>query len=236
MKYMGGKGKLAKHILPLILKERNQEQYYVELFGGGLNLIDNVKGNRIANDANFYLIEMWKELIYGEWKPKYISKEIYNHIKNNRDLYPPFLVGYAGFNLSYSGKYFGGFAGVVETKIGTVRDYQTEAIKNITKQLENLKGIELRNQQYFDVDIPPNSIVYCDPPYENTEGYSNKINHNDFWQYCRYLKYKGHAVFVSEYKAPPDFKTIWEMDFKSSLAANGKHSGTKTRTEKLFTL
>ena len=63
MKYMGSKARIKKEILPLILKNRTENQFFVDLMGGGMNLIDSVDGNRIANDLNFYLIEMWKELL-----------------------------------------------------------------------------------------------------------------------------------------------------------------------------
>ena len=35
MKYQGSKNKIAKHILPIILKNRTPDQYYVEPFMGG---------------------------------------------------------------------------------------------------------------------------------------------------------------------------------------------------------
>ena len=40
MKYLGSKNKIAKHLLPIILKDRKPEQYYVEPFMGGGNMID----------------------------------------------------------------------------------------------------------------------------------------------------------------------------------------------------
>jgi len=52
MKYMGSKSRIANDILPIILKDRKQDQYYVEPFCGGLNVIDKVDGNRIANDKS----------------------------------------------------------------------------------------------------------------------------------------------------------------------------------------
>ena len=52
MKYMGSKARVAKEILPIILKDRVQDQWYVELFAGGMNVICEVEGNRIANDIN----------------------------------------------------------------------------------------------------------------------------------------------------------------------------------------
>ncbi len=39
MKYMGSKNRIAKQILPIILKNRTKEQYYIEPFVGGANLI-----------------------------------------------------------------------------------------------------------------------------------------------------------------------------------------------------
>ena len=44
MKYMGSKNRIAKHILPIILKDRKENQYYVEPFVGGANMIDKVQG------------------------------------------------------------------------------------------------------------------------------------------------------------------------------------------------
>jgi DNA adenine methylase len=65
MKYMGSKARFAKYLLPIILKERTEEQYYVEPFVGGCNIIDKVKGKRIASDNNKYLIALWKGLQQG---------------------------------------------------------------------------------------------------------------------------------------------------------------------------
>ena len=60
MKYMGSKNRIAEHILPIILKDRKENQYYVEPFVGGANMIDKVNGLRIGADINPYLIELFK--------------------------------------------------------------------------------------------------------------------------------------------------------------------------------
>lgn len=57
---MGGKTRIAKEILPLILADRKEGQYFVEPFCGGCNVTDKVSGNRIANDYNEYLIAMFR--------------------------------------------------------------------------------------------------------------------------------------------------------------------------------
>lgn len=56
MKYMGSKARIAKHILPIILKDRKEDQWYVEPFVGGANMIDKVDGNRIGSDLNKPLV------------------------------------------------------------------------------------------------------------------------------------------------------------------------------------
>ena len=104
MKYMGSKARFSKEILPIILKDRRLEQWYVEPFAGGMNSICGVEGNRVANDIHYYLIEMQKKLTDG-WIPEKISKEDYIEVRNNREKYPPYLVGWIGFNCSYSGKW-----------------------------------------------------------------------------------------------------------------------------------
>lgn len=229
---MGSKARIAKYILPIILKNKKESQFYIEPFAGGMNTICLVKGKRIANDSNYYLVEMWKALIDG-WMPKKISREEYHEIKNNINNYPSYLVGWVGFNCSYSGKWFGGFAGETKTKIGTVRDYQNEAIKNVLKQKELMNGVIFSNKSYEQLEIPDDSIIYCDPPYKGTTGYSDKINYTYFWEWVR--KNASHStIFVSEYAAPEDFVCVWDKDVKSSLSANGKYGGNKISTEKLF--
>lgn len=233
MKYMGSKNRFAKELLPIILKDRTHEQWYIEPMVGGANIIDKVDGNRLGSDFNEYLTEMWLALTSG-WTPKeHYTKDEYIDIKNNKENYPKYLVGYVGINCSYSGKWFGGYAGITQTK-GGVRDYQIEAFKNVTKQLKNLRDVVFQYSDYKNLRIPKNSVIYCDPPYEGTTKYKDDFNHTEFWEWCRTKAKEGHKVFVSEYNAPKDFKCVWEKQVKSSLSANGKIGGNKISTEKLF--
>jgi len=236
MKYMGSKSRFAKELLPIILKNRKPEQWYVEPFAGGMNLISEVSGNRIANDIHPYLIAMWKELVSGWIPPEHISKNQWYEVKNNKELYSDYYVGWVGFNCSYSGKWFDAYAGKTKTKNGSIRDYQLESIKNVKKQLPKLIDIQFSNKSYFELEIPPNSTVYCDPPYKGVRGYKDKINHDFFWDWVRGLVDDGHTVFVSEYSAPDDFECVWEKVAKSSISANGITGGSTLSVEKLFTL
>ncbi|MDB9801205.1 DNA adenine methylase [Flavobacteriaceae bacterium] len=236
MKYMGSKNRFAKELLPIMLENRS-DRTWVEPFVGGANMIDKVEGKRIGSDYNEDLINLLKGLSNG-WTPKEsYTKEDYINAKNGLNNCK-IETGYISINCSFSGKYWGRFAGQSNTKQG-VRDYTNEAYKNVCKQTPLLKDIKFINCSYQDLEIPKNSIIYCDPPYENTysdiEGYGKlNFNHLDFWEWCRTKTKEGHKVFVSEYKAPEDFKCVWEKETKSSLSANGKSGGNKLSTEKLF--
>ncbi len=57
---MGSKSRFHKALLPIILEGRNRGQLYIEPFAGGMNMISEVSGERIANDLNTFLIECGK--------------------------------------------------------------------------------------------------------------------------------------------------------------------------------
>ena len=101
-------------------------------------------------------------------------------------------------------------------------------------QYYGLQGVVLMVKSYRELIIPPEAIIYCDPPYEGTTGYSNKsaFNHSDFWQWCRDKSDEGHTVFISEYNAPDDFICVWS---KEHYTRANKDNNKDPRTEKLFT-
>ena len=229
MKYMGSKNRIAKYILPIMLKDRKENQYWVEPFVGGANMIDKVDGLRIGADFNKYLISTIKALQDGWLPDEKITEEQYLNIKQNKDMFQEHLIGYVGFQLSYGAMWFGSYR---RDKQG-VRDYSLEAYKNVKKQAPSLSGVHFECCSYNDLEIPDNSIIYCDPPYENTASYKavDKFNHQEFWEWCRTKSKEGHTVFISEYNAPNDFECIWEKEVNSSLT---KDTGSKKAIEKLF--
>ena len=232
---MWSKNRIAKYLLPIILKDRKPNQWYVEPFVWGANMIDKVEGNRIWWEYNEYIAEMWIAL-ENWWIPRkdYTKKE-FNDIKKNINKYQKNVVWYVWINCAYSGVWLSWFAWKVNTKWGA-RDYQDEAYRNTLKQIPNIKWVKFIHSSYKDLEIPINSIIYCDPPYEWTSWYKDKFNHTEFWDWCREQKKKWHTIFISEYNAPDDFKCVWDKEVKSSLSANWKSGGNKNSTEKLFTL
>lgn len=235
MKYMGSKRRIAKHIIPIIIETLTPEQYYVELFCGGCNLIDKINHPlRIANDVNRPLIALWKALQNGWVPPDYINREQYYEIWENQDFFPDELVGFACFCCSFSGKPFSGFAGIHTPDTGVQRNYQLEAKNNVLNQIYKLENVKFYSLSYDQVPIPENSIIYCDPPYKGTTGYRIKFNHINFWNFCR-EKSLTNQIFISEYQAPDDFISIWEGKLKGTLSQNGMYNRpAKESTEKLF--
>ncbi len=240
MKYMGSKNRIAKYLLPIILKDRKPEQWYVEPFVGGANMIDKVEGNRIGSDFNESLVMCHAALSEGWTPPEEISRELYNEMRTkNHNGEVSALIGYVGICGSYGGRWFdGGYAGKSITKQGKERNYPAEAFKNVMLQAEKLKGITFISSDYKELTIPSNSIVYCDPEYVGTKQYKKATESGfssaEHWQWCRDLVASGHKVFVSEYIAPDDFVCVWEKEVKSSLGANGVAGGSKSSAEKLF--
>lgn len=228
---MGSKNRIAKHILPIMLKDRKEGQYWVEPFVGGANMIDKVDGNRIGADSNKYLIALLNEMSKTDFKSPDINEDMFLDIKENKGSFKDWIVGYAGFQLSFGAMWFSGYR---KDKQG-VRNYSQEAMRNVDRQAKNLKEIKFVHTSYSDLRIPESSIIYCDPPYENTAKYSavSEFKHDEFWQWCRDKSKEGHTVFVSEYNAPDDFKCIWQQELNVSVAKNGKH---KKAVEKLFTI
>jgi DNA adenine methylase len=227
MKYMGSKSRYAKYLLPIILKDYQPGQWYIEPFVGGCNTIDKVEGKRAAIDTNFYLIEMWKAL-QNKWiPPENVNEDEYKEIRINKNKYPPCLVGYVGFNLSYAGKWWGGYARDGAGK----RNYGNEAFRNVMKQISSIEDVVFEHGNYLDFDIIENSLIYCDPPYNGATGYKDNFNHSKFWNWCREKTKEGHKVFISEYVAPEDFECIWAKKVNNTLVQN---TSAKQGVEKLF--
>jgi DNA adenine methylase len=239
MKYMGSKARHAKELLPIILVNRTEGQWYVEPFVGGANMIDKVDGNRIGADYNEYLAEMWKAVSTG-WVPQeLVTEDDYQKVKDNKDA-DKALTSYVGFAMSFGGKWFGGYrrdiAGTkddLSLKAFNEAEQSRKSYESLLKQQKKLIGVDFRHSSYQDLDIPAKSIIYCDPPYKGTTKYKDSFDHEPFYEWCRQKHKEGHQVFVSEYQMPDDFTCIWSKEVNSSLA---KKKGSKKAIEKLFTL
>ncbi len=76
MVYQGSKSKIARYIIPIMTQFLNGDNYFIDAFCGGCNLIDKIEyDNRIANDINRYLISLLKYVVNVGKLPMYISTD-----------------------------------------------------------------------------------------------------------------------------------------------------------------
>lgn len=229
MKYQGSKRSIIKKILPFLLANRKPCQCYVEPFVGGGNSIMHVTGKRIGGDINPYIIELWRGVLAGKEGKHHYTYEEYDDARNlwHKGIVN-FEVAWIGFVASFSGRFYpGGYA-----RESKGRHEHDEIARSILKQAPFMQDIDLYHCSYDELFIPDNSIIYCDPPYQDTKSYGTAFDNVAFHDWCRKQKQKGHTVFVSEYDMPDDFRCVWEgVRTCRSIPRTILH-----RTEKLFTL
>jgi DNA adenine methylase len=216
--YMGSKAAHANEILSFALAKRKPGSTWVEPFVGGGNVICKVPpgdGPRIGSDINWRMIALLNALGNGGWQPpESMSEKEYNKIRKNPDSVAPELAAFAASGLSFGSKWFDVFARNAEGK-----DYCVGARNRALADAPGLKGCTFIAGPYDQLNphIPPESIIYCDPPYTGTSEYAGaktKIAIGEslakntwkplaFWKWADTLVDQGHRVYVSEYTGPP---------------------------------
>lgn len=225
IRYLGGKSRIRRDIAEYINANSDENSPFVSLFCGSCAVESLINAKRkICNDAHPYIIAMWRELQRGRKFPEKITDKEYHSIKENMTA-DSALAGFVGFGCSYGGKWWGGLA----------RDRRGDDFCKAPKiSIAGLENAEFICNDYCKVIIPPNSTVYCDPPYKATTGYSTGVFDNEaFWEYMRIIS-KDNNVFISEENAPEDFVCVWQKPLRRQIDNQGKN--VFVRTEKLFTL
>ena len=81
-------------------------------------------------------------------------------------------------------------------------------------------NIEFYNQEYNNIYIKENSLLYCDIPYKNTADYLIDFDYDKFYDWCNKQK---ELVIISEYNMPEDkFICIYQTELMSTLKTNKK--------------
>ena len=85
------------------------------------------------------------------------------------------------------------------------------------QRLQSLQSLQSKNLSYDEIKIKPNSIIYCDIPYKNTDKYNNiDFDYERFYSWC---KNQTELCFISSYEMPEDFIPIAEFPHRSILCA-----------------
>lgn len=76
-----------------------------------------------------------------------------------------------------------------------------EVLKKI-ERLANIKTNKIRtfNLDYKNLSLPPDAVVFLDPPYLNTLGYRTEFNYDEFSEW--YLNLPNKDIYITEYTQP----------------------------------
>lgn len=98
---------------------------------------------------------------------------------------------------------------------------QLERLERL-QQLERLERYEIHCGSYEDYEYRDGDVVYCDPPYENTQQYEKGgFNHEKFYDW---VATRPYPVWFSSYAGlANDFKLVWAKRVKSTLSATNNN-------------
>lgn len=106
------------------------------------------------------------------------------------------------------------------TNIGNVLENQERKERLDSLKKEHVDNITLFNNDYIDVPIPKNAVIYCDIPYKNTGTYNKEdFDYERFYNWCEEKAQHGYKVYISEYAMPEDrFECVKEINSTSCFA------------------
>lgn len=122
---------------------------------------------------------------------------------------------------------------ITNQRIELQRLQQLEQLERLEQlqQLQRLERLErpiLTNLDYRQVLIEPNSVIYCDIPYQGTDDYGNTFSHKEFFDWAASQQ---RPLFISEYNVSDDrFYLLKEFKHRTAFS-NG---GNSPVVEKLY--
>lgn len=121
---------------------------------------------------------------------------------------------------------------------------RTKYSKNVESliQQENLlrsksitaSNISITSVSYDEIDLPDPSetVIICDPPYRDTQGYQVEFDNDKFEQWCIDKAIEGYEIFVCEYNIKnPAFEEVWS---KEVINTGGGNKNQKRSIERLY--
>jgi DNA adenine methylase len=199
VRYMGGKAKLGGWLREKIRPFVKPGARYVEPFLGGAGSFAAVApmfDRRAAGDAHPELIAMWRAVAAG-WAPPLpidVTREDYARALAGEG--EPHWRAWVLFGCSFGGKWRGGLHGFGR-QMNKGKVTMVGATESLTKNRDLMASTDLRHCSFEAWDFGPGDVVYCDPPYTGTTGYS--VDTPDPGPVFARWASAGAVVLVSEY-------------------------------------
>lgn len=95
-------------------------------------------------------------------------------------------------------------------------------------------NISITSVSYDEIDLPDPSetVIICDPPYRDTQGYQVEFDNDKFEQWCINKSREGYEIFVCEYNIKnPAFEEVWS---KEVINTGGGNKNQKKSIERLY--
>ena len=200
---MGGKRRLAKHILPVF----PEHECYVEAFAGAAALFFMKVPSHVEvlNDVNGDIINLYRvvqhhlEEFVRQFKWALISREIYKWLSDT----PPETLT----DIQRAARFFymqkNGFGGKLNSTFGTATTAKPRL--NLLRLEEDLSAAHMRLHQVLIERLDwadcikrydrPHTLFYLDPPYYETAGYGVDFGLEQYTQMAEMMQsMKGQAV------------------------------------------
>ena len=184
--YKGSKNGIAEWVVDILPEADN----LYDLFAGGCAVthcaMESGKWeNYIINDIEPGIVQLFKDAINGKLanEERWISRETFEMFKDT-DPYIRYVWSFGNNGREYlyapeierfkKHLHFMFFAKTPEEAQTHWRAFVKEFdLVERLQRLQRLKGLEAHAGYYRDINVKPNSVIYCDIPYVNTEGYGN---------------------------------------------------------------
>jgi len=185
-----------------------------------------------ASDGCEDLILLWKKVQQGKFSKIIVSEQKWKELKYSK--IHSAERAFAGFGCSFSGVFFHGY--VNDSNGKKTYDIAYQSIKDIEDEIKNISFSHKDYKDYNKIIRKGEYLIYCDPPYDNTEcefGSNFEFNTEEFWKIIKQWKKWGNIVIISEKKAPKEFKCIWEKS-KFNFLKTTRNDKQSNFLDKLF--